>query len=185
MTFTACFTRETTCTAVLHSVWENEPVGIFLKIISVCSLTEGKGEWMYSGDDSSVIRSLRWADCRTAPGVLSGVKSDTMMSPTPARWPWRKPGMGVGEDFCDSSSFQVDDEIVLFREVEGVERRLASSESLGWLSSCWLSLSCISVVWLKFKRAGSCWSWPWGPGPQATRQTPRCFTLKGASELEP
>lgn len=54
-----------------------------------------------------------------------------MMSPTPARWPWRKPGMGVGEDFCDSSSFQVDDEIVLFREVEGVERRLGSSESLG------------------------------------------------------
>ena len=42
MKLTACPTKETTCTTVLHSIWEDE-LGILKKLVSVHPLAEGKG----------------------------------------------------------------------------------------------------------------------------------------------
>lgn len=63
-------------------------------------------------------------------------------------------------------------------KIKAVGRRLGASECLGCLFrfACWLSLPCVVF----------CGGLPRlvtrGPGPRATRQMPRCFSLRHASE---
>lgn len=83
MKLTACSTKETTCTAVLHSIWEDElNLGLKKKPPICTSSSRRKGEWMYLADALSDVKSLRWANCRRLPGVLSGFGAAQRCPPT-------------------------------------------------------------------------------------------------------
>lgn len=108
MKLTACSTKETTCTAVLHSIWEDElNLGLKKNLLSVHPLAEGKG----SGCTWQMLY-LMWRvwDEPTAEGFLVfclALELHRDAPPPPCRAAPGEPGSpGVGRIRAISSSFQ-------------------------------------------------------------------------------
>ena len=78
----------------------------FKKTRICTSSSRRKREWMYLADTLSDVKSLRRANCRSLPGVLSGFGA-AQQCPPPCKAAPEEPGSpGVGRIQAISSSFQ-------------------------------------------------------------------------------
>lgn len=143
MRFTACFIKETTCTTVLHKIQKKKKELIQGFKRSVYSQAERR-VGVFGSCFISKVGSLKWADCTTAPSVLSCVKVTPVMSPAPSELHEMKHHGRTSAIFL--SVLSMHDETGFFfslREVKGMERRLGSSKFLECLFCLLLNLSCI------------------------------------------
>lgn len=148
MKLTACSTKETTCTAVLHSIWEDElNLGLEKNLLSVHPLAEGKG----SGCTWQMLY-LMWRvwDEPTAEGFLVFCLALELHSdaPQPAERHQRNLGaLGWGGFGQFPHPFRGWGDCALQSEgkIKGVGRRLGASKLLECLFrlACWLSLHCM------------------------------------------